>query len=93
MQIENVHQSLQDIQIYEKEDTPEQKDEKDQYEDFLDCVEILKMITTDYSTLILDSKQMIIPWSLQRIPSGYCVLISCLHTFYTILHFVIGCSC
>ena len=70
MQIEDIHQFIQGVQLYEKENTPEEKEEQDQYEDCLDCDEILKMITTDYSTLILDSKQILIPWSLKRIPSG-----------------------
>ena len=50
MQIEDIHQFIQGIQMYEKENTPEEKEEQDQYEDCLDCDEILKMITTDYST-------------------------------------------
>jgi hypothetical protein len=55
MRIENINQFLQDIQMFERGDTPEGEDEKEQYDDFIECLEVLKMITNDYSNLILET--------------------------------------
>jgi hypothetical protein len=55
MRIENINQFLQDIQMFERGDTPDGEEEKEQYDDFIECLEVLKMITNDYSNLILET--------------------------------------
>jgi hypothetical protein len=54
--IDNLAQFIDDIQSYELGDTiPADKEEKDKYEDFLECLNVLKMVTNDYSQLILET--------------------------------------
>jgi len=55
MRIENINQFIQDIQMYERGDTPDGQEEKEQYDDFIECLEVLKIITNDYSHLILET--------------------------------------
>jgi hypothetical protein len=56
VRIENLTQFVDDIQTYELGDTiPTDKEEKDKYDDFIECLEVLKMVTNDYSKLLLEA--------------------------------------
>jgi len=56
VRIDNLTQFVDDIQTYELGDTiPTEKEEKDKYDDFIECLEVLKMVTNDYSKLLLEA--------------------------------------
>ena len=56
VRIENLTQFVDDIQTYELGDTiPTDKEEKDKYDDFIECLDVLKMVTNDYSKLLLEA--------------------------------------
>ena len=53
--IDNLTQFIDDIQAYELGDTiPTDKEEKDKYDNFNECLYVLKMVTNDYSKLLLE---------------------------------------
>jgi len=56
VRIDNLTQFVDDIQTYELGDTiPTDKEEKDKYDDFIECLDVLKMVTNDYSKLLLEA--------------------------------------
>jgi hypothetical protein len=56
VRIDNLTQFIDDIQTYELGDTiPTDKEDKAKYDDFIECLEVLKMVTNDYSKLLLDA--------------------------------------
>mmetsp|Transcript_18680 Transcript_18680/g.44978 ORF Transcript_18680/g.44978 Transcript_18680/m.44978 type:complete len:265 (+) Transcript_18680:128-922(+) len=55
VRIDNLTQFIDDIQTYELGDTiPTDKEEKDKYDNFNECLDVLKMVTNDYSKLLLE---------------------------------------
>jgi hypothetical protein len=56
VRIDNLTQFIDDIQTYELGDTiPTDKEDKAKYDDFIECLDVLKMVTNDYSKLLLES--------------------------------------